>query len=190
MPSPANSFIPCLEWVERFAGYNDPKCSSWIIRWVQQQSQMVNLLLFSKHTPASYSSHSFSCSYSHACETSQWTYQYPSDKIKVSAWTNLNARAEKVEELIAGHGFKNSGVSKGQNNVSLHLCPSGWDLGNRKNFLSDIPPRNVKIIRNVWESSPSKLYKWEGGRRAFSPRWHMTVKDSGTGKCRFKIAPV
>lgn len=70
----------------------------------QQQSQMVDLL-FSQHTSASHTNHSLRCPYPDACETAQRTCQYPSDKIKIPTWTNLKVRTDKVEELIAGHGF-------------------------------------------------------------------------------------
>lgn len=56
-----------------------------------------------------------------------------------------------MEELIAGHGFKKSGVPKVQNNVSQYshvLQTETWTLG-RIAFPLRIPHRKVKSNRSV-----------------------------------------
>lgn len=148
-------------------------------------------LLFSQCTPASHTNHSLRCLYPDACETAQRTCQYPSDKIKISTWTNLKVRADKVEELIAGHGFKKSGVPKVQNNVSQYshvLQTETWTLG-RIAFPLRIPHRKVKSKRSVWENSASKLYKSGDGRAVLCPRWRVSVEGFCKGKSSLKIAP-
>jgi len=75
-----------------------------------------------------------------------------------------------VQDLIAGHGLKNSGVSKGHNNILQHICvlhTDIWAIGQTV-FLSDIPQRKVKNNKKCI-SSPSKLYKSGDGRAVLIP---------------------
>lgn len=127
-------------------------------------------LLFSYCTPASYSNHSFSCSYPDACEAAQWTYQYPYDKIEISAWTNLKVRTDEVEELSAGHGLKNLECQRAKI-MFLNTCvlqTEIWAIGQTA-FLSAIPHRKAKGNKKCMrEFSQQTVQKWRWQSCAFS----------------------